>query len=736
MSASRRLAAAIAIVIAGALAACVKEPPPPAAEPVAEAAPAEPAPDAVAVAPLTPPPAGATPIAASGADPRITRGSGSFVRRPRPEAQRVNVTSQGGYTLNFVDADVREVVRSVLGDILKLNYTIDPTVQATVTVQTNAPLDRAEILPALEAVLRLYGLAITETNGVYFVVSAQNAPRQARASRPIALGGAAAPAGFTNQIVPLRFVGADEMQRILEPLVPQGSVVRVDNARNLLIVAGTSQDLATIAETVQMFDVDWLSGMSFGLFPLKYATAKALAGELEQAFGGGKTPLANVVRFLPLERLNAILVLSPQPMYVDQLRAWIDRLDRPAETADQRIYVYFVQNGRAANLAAVLTKLLTGDTRSSSSGAAAAAAGGDAVAAVPPDQVYVQPTMPGIPPPPPAFAPGGRGAGVLGAAPLGSPFGGPPMPPGAPDQGIQATGIHPSRIMADEENNALLIIATPREYAVIETALQKLDIAPLQVLIEASIVEVTLTNDLRYGVQWFLRQGNNQFILSQSSNAIPTPQLPGFSYLYSLPNVQVVINALEAVTKVKVISAPQIVVLNNQAASLQVGDQVPIATQSAVAIQNPGAPIVNSIQLRDTGVILKVTPRVNESGLVLMDIAQEVSAVVPTTTSSLNSPTIQQRKVTSSVAVRSGESLALGGLIKDSLNQSDNGIPIVKDIPLVGNLFGQTTDTVTRTELLVLITPRVIRNDAEVRQVTNEIRRRLQTVNPVLQRIQ
>jgi len=257
------------------------------------------------------------------------------------------------------------------------------------------------------------------------------------------------------------------------------------------------------------------------------------------------------------------------------------------------------------------------------------------------------------------------------------------------------------------------------------------------VLIEASIIEVTLTDNLQYGVQWFLQNGNSKFILSQAAaSATPTPQLPGFNYLYATPNVQVVVSALQAVTKVKVISAPLIMVLNNQPAQLQVGDQVPIATQSAVAIQSAGAPVVNTIQLHDTGVILKVTPRVNESGLILMDINQEVSAVVPTTTSSLNSPTIQQRKVSSTVAVRSGESVALGGLIQDSVNQQSGGIPVVKDIPIVGNLFAQTQDNKTRTELLVLITPRIVRNDSEARQVTGEIRQRLRSVNPVLKRVQ
>ena len=195
-------------------------------------------------------------------------------------------------------------------------------------------------------------------------------------------------------------------------------------------------------------------------------------------------------------------------------------------------------------------------------------------------------------------------------------------------------------------------------------------------------------------------------------------------------------NALTQITDVKVISSPQLMVLNNETARLQVGDQVPIATQEVQSIVDSDAPIVNSIEYRDTGVILSVSPRVNSGGLVVLDIVQEVSDVVSTTTSELNSPTIQQRRIKSTVAVQSGESVALGGSIRDGNNKGVTGIPVVSEIPLLGNLFKTTTNTQRRTELLVLLTPRVATSRQDAREITEELRSRVRALAPLEYRVQ
>jgi general secretion pathway protein D len=308
-------------------------------------------------------------------------------------------------------------------------------------------------------------------------------------------------------------------------------------------------------------------------------------------------------------------------------------------------------------------------------------------------------------------------------------------PVGTPVAGGAASGG--LRIVADARQNALVIYATAGEYQAIESALQKLDIVPLQVMIEATIAEVTLNDTLKYGVEWFFNSGNNTISFSSLTTGAIASAFPGFSYLFASNDVKVVLNALSQVSDVKVISSPQLMVLDNEAARLQVGDQVPIITRTAVSIDNPDAPIANEVQYRDTGVILDIIPHVNASGLVVLDIIQEVSDVAQQQQdATIASPTIQQRRIASTVAVNGGETIALGGLIRDSTDNSVNGVPLLSDIPILGNLFKTTSDIVKRTELIVLLTPHVIRDRDDARSVTEELRRRLRALPPLSSKIQ
>jgi general secretion pathway protein D len=287
------------------------------------------------------------------------------------------------------------------------------------------------------------------------------------------------------------------------------------------------------------------------------------------------------------------------------------------------------------------------------------------------------------------------------------------------------------RIIADDSTNSLVIRALPRDYRKIREAIERLDILPLQVLIEATIAEVTLSDELRYGVEWFFRSGDFAATFSQRPDGLVQGAFPGFSALFANADARVVLNALEEVTDVDVISSPQLLVLDNQTARLQVGDQVPIVVQQAAPITGDLDTIVNSIELRDTGVILTVTPRVNAGGLVTLEIQQEVSNVVQSETqtqSEQSTPTISQRLVSSTVAVQSGETVALGGLITDNRNRTRSGLPILSSIPVIGVLFSTRSRVNTRTELLVLLTPSVIDSPARARAVTEELRRRLSSI--------
>ncbi|HLJ64733.1 MAG TPA: type II secretion system protein GspD, partial [Stellaceae bacterium] len=289
----------------------------------------------------------------------------------------------------------------------------------------------------------------------------------------------------------------------------------------------------------------------------------------------------------------------------------------------------------------------------------------------------------------------------------------------------------------DEKNNTLVFFARPRDYQMIEDALKRIDVAPLQVLIEATIAEVTLNDNLQYGLQWFFKSGNNTFsnVNPGNGNVTITPAIiPGFNYQFLTNNVNVILSALSAVTTVNVVSSPQLLVLDHHSATLQVGDEVPVPTAQIQSTLVTGAPVVNTIQYLNTGVILHVSPRVNANGVITLEITQEVSDVIATTTSTLNAPTISQRRVESTVSVLDGETVALGGLIQDSRTIGRTGIPILSDIPLLGALFSTRQDQKMRTELLVLLSPRVLHDANEARRVTDELRGRLHTIEPLVDR--
>jgi general secretion pathway protein D len=670
-----------------------------------------------------------TPLVAEDEGPPVARvverGTGRFAGEPQSGRSRASVATDaaGEVTLNVVDAELREVVRLVLEDALGANYVIDPAVGGRITIQTTRPLPPEDLVPTLDAVLRMNGAALVQSGDLFQVVPIE----RALSSGPIPgirpLPGASLP-GFGVVVVPLRFASAPEITQVLEPFTDAGGTITVDPARNLLLLAGTGEQIATLQELVSIFDVDWLQGMSFGLFPLETATAAELAVELDAVFGNSaEGPLTGIVRVVPIERLNAILVVSAQPAYLDRAETWIERLDRAGEGAEARIYVYNVQNSRATNLAEVLGEIFAARTTTVGESSL---------------------LTPGLEP----VELGSTGGFELGQQTDEN------TDPG--DQTDRAQARRPSprqrplaaasafaqpasteeesdiRIIADDTTNSLVIQARPRDYRKIAQALEKLDVLPLQVLIEATIAEVTLSDDLRYGVEWFFRSGEFQASVSRGLQRLPgslfTRFVPGFSALFSSDDVSVFLNALEEVTDVDVISSPQLLVLDNQTARLQVGDQVPITTQQATSVQNPDAPIVNSVELRDTGVILTVTPRVNLNGLVILEIQQEVSNVVRSetqTSSEQSTPTINQRQISSTVAVQSGETVALGGLITDNRERGSSGLPFLSKIPVIGALFGTQTNNARRTELLVMLTPSVIGSQAEARIVTAELRRRM-----------
>ncbi len=634
------------------------------------------------------------------------KGTGKFTGTIAKVDKAKTYSGDDGITLNLVNVPINQAAKVVLGDTLKINYTIDPRAKGQITLQTSNPISRQALLDSFETILLAQGIAIVEDQNHYKVLPASQVANQVRRIRN-KFGSRKASVGQKTIIAPLQYVAADEMARVLKPLAPQNAILSVDKRRNLLILTGISSELNALLDSIAVFDVDQMKGMSFALIPITSANPDDIVQELDTIFSSDQVGIPKgLLRFIPNKRLNAVLIISPQPSYLNVADKWIKRLDKSGRKVTEQLYVYKIQNRPAAELTKILQQIFLGqsdteDTASSSSLSSDTNTGTSSV------------------------APGLTRSTISNDAtrrPVNTLV---PRRPSAISSSNSRKTVDSLRIVTDEANNSLLIMASPADYKRILSVLKRVDVIPNQVLIEATIAEVTLNDELKFGLKWFFQKGKSGFSLSDSATGSITSAFPGFSYFFSTPKVQVALDALASVTQVNIVSSPSIMVLDNKKAILQVGDQVPIATQSAVDVSDRTAPIVNSVSFKDTGVILSVRPRVNDNGRVLLEIEQEVSDVTQTTTSGIDSPTIQQRKIKTTVVVNDGSSLTLGGLIQNSNNKNSSQVPLLGDIPVVGNLFKQKSDTIKRTELLIIITPHVVRDNREAYQVTDEFRRKL-----------
>ncbi len=671
-------------------------------------------------------------------NPRIYSGSGEFIGHPEPRPLS-NLKAKGhkigekGVTLNLVGASVPEVAKVVLGEILGANYVVSDKVKATITLSTAQPIPPKDLLQVFESVLRSEGASIVVENGVYHIVpsetlSAGGAPMRWEGRRR------GKKVGVGNEVIQLHYVSATEMGRILKSVAPDTSVVRVDDARNLLIVSGTVNEIAGLRDTISVFDVDWMEGMSFGLLPVESADPEAIAQELDTIFANdvASSPTKGLVRFIPNRRMKSVLVIASQPEYLRKAEGWIRRIDLASKATEKQVHVYHVQNRPAAELATLLRKVYrTQADRSATVTVATEPEKATAVLSTPEigqtsGNAAITDARPIIPNSFGALqnlpAANGQPADARVTATVGETETTETAEQKPSLKNDRTSGIS---IEADEPNNSLVITATHDEYKRIRKILWRIDVAANQVMLEVTIAEVSLNDNLRYGLRWFFQSGRHGFSLSDSLIGTVAPVFPGFSYFLNMPNIQVALDALNDVTNVNIVSSPSLMVLDNKRAVLQVGAEVPVATQSAVSVAAPGAPIVNSIEFRNTGVILGITPRVSDNGRVLLDIEQEVSDVVPTTTSNLDSPTIQQRRIRTNVAVEDGESIVLAGFMQDRATVGNSKVPLVGDIPLFGNAFKSKGDKVERTELLIAISPQVVKDRNQIRGIAAEFRDRM-----------
>ena len=667
----------------------------------------------------TPPLSASAPTVAAAAEParetaRTFVGTGNFVKQTPPAPSPPGGPEE--FTLNFEDLDIRQIVQYILGDYLKEFFTIHPQTTGKATIRTSKPVARQDLIPILEMLLRQNNQVMVKEEGMYKIMPAALG---IRGSVTPSLGGVAKPlpAGYSVQIIQLKYVGVADMSRILLPYQIDPTSVQQDPVRNLLILSGTQRELRHLLDIVDLFDVDFLAGYSIGLYQLS-TDVKALDGDLNRIFGAGAaSPLSGIVKYIPIERLNALLVVTTQPRYLEEAKKWIERLDKGGNVAGGlRLNVYPVQHGKAEKLAGLLNEVY-GNKQASTT---------------------------------PALAPGQRPA-QIGTAPV-------PGSPVAPQTPLQSaiqslvsfagSGVSVSkeaRIIADNDNNALLILASPSDYETIQTALRQLDVPRRQVSVEVLVAEVTLNDELKFGIEWFINARNNTVGALRNPGGI-LPALPGLgtadphSVLTLAPGLQLVnvlggdiratLQALGTDGRATVLSAPRVMVLDNEKATINVGDQISVDTGASSGVTTGGT-VVTTRQYISTGVILNVTPRINAGGRVTLDVNQEVSTPAPTGAN----PTIATRKAQTVVTVSSGETMVLAGLISDSNIAGSSGLPLLSKIPLIGGLFGAQSLTKRRTELVLLITPTVVTNADDARAVTEEIRKKLPSLEKYLPKL-
>jgi general secretion pathway protein D len=678
----------------------------------------------------------------SGPQAQVRRGNGQMINRSAAAAPVPSLggASSGSATFNFEGESVHAVVKAILGDMLGQNYVIAPGVQGTVTLGTPKPVSPAEALNLLEMVLGWNNARLVYSGGRYNIIPSDQALAGSVAPRT---GPASSARGYEVRVVPLRFISASEMKKVLEPYARPNAIVSIDGTRNVITLAGTRTELENYLRTVEIFDVDWLSGMSVGVFPLQSGRATRVVADLEKVFGNdSKTPSAGMFRFMPLEGANAVLVITPQPAYLDQIQQWLERIDGAGEGS--RLFSYELKYIKARELAQRLSEVF-GSSGGSGSGNERSTGGAGNVSLMPgTDPVQINDG--GL---------NGNGGSVdFGSSGSSSGTGG--LGSGSlslnqRDSGNGAVTLEVDGnrvgVAAVEETNTLLVRASPSAWNSIREVVEKLDVMPMQVHIEAQIAEVSLTGDLSYGVNWYLERAMTDNGIGPFNPPGGTPGVSGPSKWSTLAgsiggvsgagavwtlvknDAAAVITALDEVSDVRLLQTPSVFVRNNAEATLNVGSRIPI---SSVTV-NPGLGTDNTfsqVQYLDTGVILKVRPRVTRDGMVFLDIVQEVSS--PGSEPDANGNVrINTRRMKTEAAVEAGQTVMLAGLISDSATEGSAGIPGLSRLPVIGALFGRKSTSSERSEVIVLITPTIVRNPQEARNLTDEYGQRFRALDPL-----
>jgi len=617
-------------------------------------------------------------------------------------------------SLNFDNADISVVIQTI-AELLHMNYIVAPTVRGRVTIQTSEKLPVSSLLPVLEQILAVNGFVAVKS-GEFFKIVPANQARQEAVETVLQEQAPSVGTGLVTKIVQLHYISVGAVIKILTPFKSPAGVYQAYEPAGLLLLTEVPAKIDDLLKIVEVLDVDTFASIQVELYPVRYAGVEDLARELTQivtqvftAAGRGRS----LFRIIPVPQVNSIMVFSGESGLAANIREWIAKLDQPVSEANERIFVYPLSHATAETLAAVLEKVFSRDPAKGQTRSASAS----------PEAV----------PPVTRTAPASRQTRAVQTRVA------PPQSISSSSEGVASSGAAPVVVVADKDTNSLIIQTAAWFYPTVVEIISKLDKMPKQVLIEVLIAEITLDDSNQFGISWNLKgQGpvsafgeQHNFMSSTAQNLSGLAQsTSGLSIMLTEANrLSAVLKASADASKLNILSAPHILTTNNKEAKIDIGNEIPIlkTRTTASAGQDPNT-ITNDIEYRSTGVILTVTPHINEGGYVTLDVLQEVSDAQKTIVGGIDSPTIRKRVAKTTMVIRDNQTLVVGGLIQETRTNSRSGLPWLSKLPLIGFLFGSSEVSIKKTELVVLITPHVVNNVEEGELLTRQIKDRVLTL--------
>lgn len=621
----------------------------------------------------------------------------------RPATLPLSPKDRRQVTVNIEGLAVPAFINEVYGNLLGLSFQMDATVQAkkdVANLRITQPQSAAQVRKLVDQMLQDYGVRVESRGEILRFSAGQGATRAG--DSPVFVFGPRLPAGLSSDTAVAQFLTLEVVRNtqvagwLRQAYQGQRIEISEDPERNAIVLWGPAAVVRQAAETARLLDQPLLRGRySLSIEPMSW-TAGQLAKRLEEVLQAEGYSVVQrgvpggSVLLLPMEEVNTILVFAADEQLLVHIRRWVEKLDQPRQDPDQGgLFYYLAQNVPAQGLVKTLSPLLT-----SLVGGGLSQTG----TVVPQTPVSIAPAL---------------AAGVPAAT--------------VASGGIKNSGFA-TNLVVDEARNALIFSGSGEQWARLRPVLEVMDQPAKLALIEVTVAEITLSDTQDTGVEWVFNNVNIGNWQGTLTNALDVGT-DGFSYLLTKPDdSKILLNALATNTRVSILSNPRVMVRNGQEATIDVGTEVPILTSQSTTegTGTGGNPaILQQIQYRKTGVLLKVKPTIYAGRRVDLDVAQEVSEAQLNTTSSISSPQILNRKINTSLSLKDGGSVLLGGLVSNNRSQGNRGIPILKDVPLLGALFRADSLSQNRTELVVLITPYILSDEREAEAITQAFRQRL-----------